>query len=50
MKVRKIKEGSRLWKRRLKEVVDLYRPAIVNCKNCGSPRHSGFTCQYCEKE
>jgi hypothetical protein len=50
MKVRKIKEGSRLWKRRWKEVVETYRPTIVNCRHCGSPRHENYRCQYCGEE
>ncbi|MDF0506540.1 50S ribosomal protein L32 [Burkholderia cenocepacia] len=48
--MRKIKEGSRTWKRREKEVRETYAPCIVPCKTCGSPRHQQYICRYCGKE
>lgn len=48
--IRKIKHGSREWKKREKEVIDSYAPPIVACNNCGSPRHKLYQCSYCEKE
>ncbi|HIH2744895.1 TPA: hypothetical protein ACYLN4_000561 [Burkholderia lata] len=49
-KPRKIKEGSREWKRREREVLETYVPGIVSCSTCGSPRHQKYKCIYCEEE
>lgn len=46
-KPRKVREGSREWKRREREVLDSYAPRLVNCRDCGSPRHEHYCCRYC---
>lgn len=46
-KPRKIKEGSREWRRREKNVLAAYAPSLVNCVDCGSPRHHQYCCLYC---
>lgn len=48
--MKKIKQDGRLYRKREREVRDLYAPKIVPCKTCGSPRHSLYKCQYCESE
>lgn len=42
-------EGSREWKRREKIVLETYAPSLDNCKNCGSPKIKGYTCNFCDK-
>jgi hypothetical protein len=49
-KPRKIREDSREYNRRYKEVVQAYRPSIIPCKTCGSPRHEQYKCLYCGGE
>jgi ribosomal protein L32 len=49
-KIRKIKEGSKEYVRREKEVLATYAPSLVNCKTCGSPRHEHYICLFCGKE
>jgi hypothetical protein len=47
---RKIKPDGRLYRQREREVRELYAVPIVACKHCGSPRHAGFKCTYCDEE
>ena len=49
-KPRKLKEGSREYARREKELRDTYAITVVPCSHCGSPRHQSYICQYCEGE
>jgi len=49
-KARKVKEGSREWRRREKFVLDSYAIQIVCCKHCGSPRHRDYICLFCNHE
>jgi ribosomal protein L32 len=48
--MKKIKPDSRTYKRRENEIKETYAPPIAVCKNCGSPRHAHYICQYCGKE
>ncbi|MFL9902172.1 50S ribosomal protein L32 [Paraburkholderia fungorum] len=47
---RKIKRDGREYKRRYQSIVELYKPSIVDCSTCGSPRHRSYVCVYCGKE
>lgn len=49
-RVMRIQEGSREYKRREKLVFDTYAPTLVTCRNCGSPRHEKYVCQFCNGE
>lgn len=46
-KPRVINEDGALYKKRMREIKDLYAPQIENCSYCGSPRHHMYVCQYC---
>lgn len=43
---RKVEHGSRTYEKRLAELAYTYLN-VVDCKNCGSPRSSGYVCPFC---
>lgn len=46
-KPRVIWEDSREYRKREREMKELYAPALIRCNRCGSPRHQSYICQYC---
>lgn len=49
-KPRRIAREGREYQKRKREVEETYRPPIVDCKACGSPRHKNYRCIYCGNE
>lgn len=47
---RRISREGREYRKRLREVEETYRPTIVDCKACGSPRNEKYRCIYCGNE
>lgn len=46
-KPRRLRSGSREWRRLLKENINLYCPALVECKACAAPTRHGYVCWRC---
>jgi ribosomal protein L32 len=49
-KPRRIAQGGREYQKRMREVEERWKPPIVDCKTCGSPRHLNYICTYCGNE
>jgi hypothetical protein len=44
---KKVKEGSRTYKKRAIEVASDFCPELYPCSKCGNPIPDGYVCRWC---
>ncbi len=48
--MRKVKQDSRTYLSREKDVMSSFAPPIYPCDKCGNPVAHGYVCRYCDHD